>query len=114
MSTQRETSNTEATAGESSASAAGLSADKALATLEDECWDLCCESGQIADTGDYDVWWCVYEHRMGFEKPILIGIGSSPIAAIFDATLPQDDPRRSDYIPPDEIEALARAVADNA
>lgn len=87
-----------------------LSAEVALQRLADECWDLRCSSGAIADTGDYDVWWEVWEHRMGLPNGICIGYGRDPLAAITDATLPAGDPRRSDYVPP-EVEAL---LADNA
>lgn len=89
-----------------SASSTELSAEAALQRLADECWDLRCCSGAIADTGDHDVWWEVWEHRMGQPNGVCIGYGHDPLSAINDATLPAGDPRRSDYVPP-ELEVLA-------
>lgn len=68
--------------------------------LEDECLDLICVSSPIADTGDYDVRWEVHEH-LNEGRTKATGFGETPRSAIFDATLDANDPRRSDYVPPE-------------
>lgn len=75
-----------------------MNADDLFKWLEEECCDLRCVSGELADTGDYDVRWEVHAHYQNDETRA-IGFGSTPKAAVFDATLDPDDPRRSDYVP---------------
>lgn len=73
----------------------------ALDCAESQCWDVRCESGQIADTGDSDVWFEVGEHCHGKPDYRVLGMGGSPLAAIEDAQRADDDPAKSTYVPPE-------------
>ena len=68
--------------------------------ISDELVDLRCISLPNADAGDCSEHWEVVQHYMGKPEKV-IGCGSTPRKAIFDATLEPGDVRRSDYVPPD-------------
>lgn len=72
---------------------------QALEWLNSECFDLRCETVQFYD--DADIIWHVYSHHMAEPKLRIEGTGDNAIAAIKDAMLPKDDPRRRDYVPED-------------
>ena len=61
-----------------------MTADKALKLIEENAWDLRCESYPLADTGDYSVQWVIYEHYFGKDSKA-IGYGETPLKALSDA-----------------------------
>lgn len=74
-----------------------------LKWLDDNAAQLTVESWAIADTGDYDHHWAVYESLppKGLDKRTALGIGSTPALAIEDAMKDDDDPTKYSYIPPE-------------
>ena len=67
--------------------------------LDEEASELVCETWAIADTGDYDSQWVVYEEYGKRRKAI--GWGSTPDKAIQDAMKDSEDPTKYNYIPPE-------------
>lgn len=97
-----------------------------LEWLDENACELVAETYPIADTGDYDGAWVVYQHEGypgGTPKRIAMGWGQTPAAAIEDAQRGPEDPEKMDYVPPDcrikytpsvEEERTKRAARDAA
>ncbi len=83
---------------------ASCSASSLLEWLGDNACELISESYAIADTGDYDGAWVVYDKERDANKKGRnrepIGWGDSPEAAIRDAMKGEDDPTKYNYVPP--------------
>lgn len=75
-----------------------------LEWLDDNACELIAETYPIADTGDYDGAWVVYQHEGypgGTPKRTAMGWGQTPYAAIEDARRGPEDPEKMDYVPPE-------------
>lgn len=75
-----------------------------LEWADDNVAEIVCESSPIADSGDYDSCWVVYEHHgQSFADPkrVAIGWGETVIQAIQDARKDGEDPTKLSYIPPE-------------
>ena len=83
-------------------------ASSLLDWLDDNACELVAESYPIADTGDYDGAWVVYNEPSPVNainrssKPRQpMGWGRTPAAAIRDAMKGPEDPTKYDYVPPE-------------
>lgn len=79
-----------------------------LEWLDDHACELVAESYPIADTGDYDGAWVIYDEPSPVNsinrssKPRQpMGWGRTPAEAIRDAMKGADDPTKYDYVPPE-------------
>ena len=76
-----------------------------LEWLDNNAAELVVESWPIADTGDYDSAWAVYEETIdgavSRSKREAMGWGKTPAEAIRDAMKSEDDPTKYNYVPPE-------------
>jgi hypothetical protein len=87
-----------------SSDGAPCSVSSLLEWLDENACELVAETCPIADTGDYDGAWVVYQHEGypgGTPKRIAMGWGRTPASAIEDAQRGPEDPEKMDYVPPD-------------
>lgn len=90
--------------GASEPSPSDAAACSALSWLDENASELIAETWPIADTGDHDSQWVVYQHEGypgGAPKRIAIGWGQTPLAAIQDAMKGPGDSTKVGYIPPE-------------
>ena len=88
----------------SGCSATPCCASSLLEWLDENAAELVVEIYEIADTGDYDHHWCVYEQLAAprsRDTRKAMGWGTTPKAALEDAMKGPDDPTKYDYIPPE-------------
>lgn len=76
-----------------------------LEWLDEHACELVMESWAIADTGDYDSAWVVYDEPSPINRSSKprqpMGWGRTPAAAIRDAMKGEDDPTKYNYVPPE-------------
>ena len=76
-----------------------------LEWLDNNAAELVVESWAIADTGDHDSAWAVYEETIdgavSRSKRETMGWGKTPAEAIRDAMKGEDDPTKYNYVPPE-------------